>query len=216
MGNKRHRFDGSPDAPGPDLGPSTTRSKERAAKGYERDRRGNSSIPRKNSNGMDLDLVSRYFIEWKPLRQGHAGILRLEDDQLQGPVGREDGPLLAQHPLHIRQQDAKLPHPLSAVGNVPQVRHGQLPGHSDRNLQRPRDDLLSGQLPESQGRYQRELRARNCWSCFSLGVGMDGKFNYTEDDVKECARAFTGWTITNNIPGQPYGRYEAQFHLQRG
>ena len=44
-----------------------------------------------------------------------------------------------------------------------------------------------------------------------MGVGMEGQFNYTEDDVKECARAFTGWTIANNIPGQPYGRYPSQF-----
>ena len=44
-----------------------------------------------------------------------------------------------------------------------------------------------------------------------MGVGMDGKFNYTEKDVKECARAFTGWTIANGIPGQPYGRYAGKF-----
>jgi uncharacterized protein (DUF1800 family) len=44
-----------------------------------------------------------------------------------------------------------------------------------------------------------------------MGVGMDGQFNYTEDDVKECSRAFTGWTISNAIPGQPYGRYAARF-----
>ncbi len=44
-----------------------------------------------------------------------------------------------------------------------------------------------------------------------MGVGMDGQFNYTEDDVKECSRAFTGWTIANSIPGQPYGRYDARF-----
>ena len=33
-----------------------------------------------------------------------------------------------------------------------------------------------------------------------MGVGMDGQFNYTQDDVKECSRAFTGWTIANSIP----------------
>ena len=44
-----------------------------------------------------------------------------------------------------------------------------------------------------------------------MGVGMDGEANYSEDDVKECARAFTGWTITNAIPRYPYGRYEAGF-----
>ena len=40
---------------------------------------------------------------------------------------------------------------------------------------------------------------------------MDGEFNYTEDDVKECARAFTGWTIANGMPPQPYGRYTSTF-----
>ena len=49
-----------------------------------------------------------------------------------------------------------------------------------------------------------------------MGVGMDGEFNYTEDDVKECARAFTGWTIANSIPQQPYGRYAAQFLYNPG
>ena len=67
------------------------------------------------------------------------------------------------------------------------------------------DNCLShkGAINENYGRELLEL--------FSLGVGMDGKFNYTEDDVKECARAFTGWTIANAIPGQPYGRYSSQF-----
>ena len=29
--------------------------------------------------------------------------------------------------------------------------------------------------------------------------------------MKECSRAFTGWTLANNVPGQPYGRYAAKF-----
>ena len=56
-----------------------------------------------------------------------------------------------------------------------------------------------------------ENYGRELLELFSLGVGMDGKFNYTEDDVKECARAFTGWTISNGIPTQPYGRYTSTF-----
>jgi uncharacterized protein (DUF1800 family) len=52
---------------------------------------------------------------------------------------------------------------------------------------------------------------RELLELFSMGVGMDGHANYSEDDVKECARAFTGWTITNAIPRYPYGRYTSQF-----
>ena len=67
------------------------------------------------------------------------------------------------------------------------------------------DNCLShkGAINENYGRELLEL--------FSMGVGMDGEFNYTEQDVKECSRAFTGWTIANSIPNQPYGRYDARF-----
>ncbi|MCL0029037.1 DUF1800 domain-containing protein [Dehalococcoidia bacterium] len=42
----------------------------------------------------------------------------------------------------------------------------------------------NGSINENYGREILEL--------FSLGVG-----NYTEDDIKECARAFTGWSVKN-------------------
>ena len=56
-----------------------------------------------------------------------------------------------------------------------------------------------------------ENYGRELLELFSLGVGMDGQPNYTEEDVKNCARAFTGWTIANPIPRYPYGRYESRF-----
>ncbi|MDA1129202.1 MAG: DUF1800 domain-containing protein [Chloroflexi bacterium] len=67
------------------------------------------------------------------------------------------------------------------------------------------DNCMShaGAINENWGRELLEL--------FSLGVGMDGEFNYSEDDVKAAARAFTGWTVTNSIPRYPYGKYEAKF-----
>ena len=51
-----------------------------------------------------------------------------------------------------------------------------------------------GEPNENWGRELLEL--------FSLGVG-----NYTETDVFECARAFTGWTINPKIPRTPYHRF---------
>ena len=67
------------------------------------------------------------------------------------------------------------------------------------------DNCMShkGAINENWGRELLEL--------FSLGVGMDGQENYSEDDVKEAARAFTGWTVTSGIPRYPYGRYETRF-----
>ena len=56
---------------------------------------------------------------------------------------------------------------------------------------------------------------RELLELFSMGVGMDGHPNYTEEDVKACAQAFTGWTVGNGIPRYPYGRHFNQFLYNR-
>ena len=50
---------------------------------------------------------------------------------------------------------------------------------------------------------------RELLELFSMGVG-----NYTETDVYECARAFTGWTIRPKIPRQPLGRFYWSFEYK--
>ena len=50
---------------------------------------------------------------------------------------------------------------------------------------------------------------RELLELFSMGVG-----NYTEMDVRECSRAFTGWTITPKIPRFPTGRYDWYFEYR--
>ncbi|MCH7712494.1 MAG: DUF1800 domain-containing protein [Chloroflexi bacterium] len=60
-------------------------------------------------------------------------------------------------------------------------------------------------LNENYGRELLEL--------FSLGVGMDEGFNYSEDDVKACARAFTGWNVAPAYPPFPYGRSPWEFRF---
>src|SRR6267154_2401371 len=44
---------------------------------------------------------------------------------------------------------------------------------------------------------------------FSLGAG-----NYTEKDVREASRAFTGWTFETKIPRLPYGRFPWKFEYR--
>ena len=67
-----------------------------------------------------------------------------------------------------------------------------------------------GAINENYGRELLEL--------FSMGIG-----NYTEQDVKECARAFTGWTLANaeymavrvdNDSAWPYGRISWHFEYR--
>jgi len=68
-------------------------------------------------------------------------------------------------------------------------------------------DNHDGEVNENYGRELLEL--------FSMGVG-----NYTEEDVKECSRAFTGWTLGNaeymgarmrKVSIGPYGRISSHF-----
>ncbi len=59
-----------------------------------------------------------------------------------------------------------------------------------------------------------ENYGRELLELFSLGVGKDGAFNYTEDDVKACARAFTGWNLAPTIPVFPYGRTPFEFRYE--
>ena len=64
-------------------------------------------------------------------------------------------------------------------------------------------DNHKGSINENYGRELLEL--------FSLGVGMDGQFNYTEDDVKAASRAFTGWNVAPTMPVFPFGRSDWEF-----
>ena len=59
----------------------------------------------------------------------------------------------------------------------------------------------NGAINENWGRELLEL--------FSMGVG-----NYSEDDIKEASRAFTGWTIGQKIPRNPLGRFYWSFEFR--
>ncbi len=50
---------------------------------------------------------------------------------------------------------------------------------------------------------------RELLELFSMGVN-----NYTETDVREASRAFTGWTKAPNIPRLPYGRFPWYFEYR--
>ena len=50
---------------------------------------------------------------------------------------------------------------------------------------------------------------RELLELFSMGVG-----NYTEIDVREVSRAFTGWTVSPKIPRLPYGRFPWYFEYR--
>ncbi len=59
---------------------------------------------------------------------------------------------------------------------------------------------------ENHSNAPNENYGRELLELFSMGVG-----NYTEDDIKMAARAFTGWTFSQPPPLYPYGNYASDF-----
>jgi Protein of unknown function (DUF1800) len=62
---------------------------------------------------------------------------------------------------------------------------------------------------ENHGTAVNENWGRELLELFSMGVG-----NYTEKDVREASRAFTGWTFETKIPRLPYGRFPWKFEYR--
>ena len=166
--------------------------------------------PEDHSNGMDLDLAERYFIEWSHFTRGVPEYFTFR--MINSKNQLEEKMVLFWHGV-LCSTHSKLNNYATLYDQVELFRRFGLGSFKDLLVEISRnpamvyflDNCLShkGAINENYGRELLEL--------FSMGVGMDGAFNYTEDDVKECSRAFTGWTIANNVPSQPYGLYTAQF-----
>jgi uncharacterized protein (DUF1800 family) len=62
---------------------------------------------------------------------------------------------------------------------------------------------------ENTNAVHNENYGRELLELFSMGIG-----NYSEDDVKACARAFTGWGFSHMVKNGPHGRinWEFKFH----
>ncbi len=161
---------------------------------------------------LEMDLVERYFIDWKEMNA-----LEINQAYLTYRMINTERPLQEKMTLFW--------HGIFCVGNS-KCEHG-------RQIQQQLDmfrDLGMGSFPKlllalsvdpamvyyldncmSHKDAINENFGRELLELFAMGVGMDGQANYSEDDVKECARAFTGWTIANAIPRYPYGRFQSQF-----
>ncbi len=181
----------------------------RAEKGYE------ATVeellhPEDHSNGMDLDLGERYFIEWnhfiRCVPEYIAFRMINSDSQL------EEKMILFWHGI-LCTADSKTQSQVTSHAEWEMLRRCGMGNFKDLLVEISKDPAMVYFLDNCLSHKEaiNENYGRELLELFSLGVGMDGQFNYTEDDVKECARAFTGWTIANGIPGQPYGRYTSSF-----
>ena len=166
--------------------------------------------PDDHPNGLELDLAERYFIEWNHFTRGVPEYFMWR--MINSKAQLEEKMVLFWHGV-LCTADSKLQSYGTGYVELEMFRRCGMGSFRDLLVEISRDPAMVYFLDNCLSHKDaiNENYGRELLELFSMGVGMDGQFNYTEDDVKECSRAFTGWTIANPIPGQPYGRYEAQF-----
>ena len=182
---------------------------ERAAKGYE------ATVeellnPSEDTHRMDLDLGERYFLEWNHFVRCVPEYIAFR--MINSYSQLEEKMVLFWHGI-LCTADSKTQSYVTSHQEWEMLRRFCMGNFKDLLIEISKDPAMIYFLDNCLSHKEaiNENYGRELLELFSMGVGMDGEFNYTEDDVKECARAFTGWSIANNIPGQPYGRYPAQF-----
>ena len=104
----------------------------------------------------------------------------------------------------------KAVHARAMVAQVDRFRENGLGSMRQILLDLSRDPAMIDWLDNSENHATsvNENYGRELLELFSLGIG-----NYTEDDVKAAARAFTGWTIVPGPPINPWEMNDAQFRF---
>ena len=181
----------------------------RAAKGYEETVE-ELLNPDETTHGMDLDLAERYFIEWNHHVRCVPEYIAFR--MINSKSQLEEKMILFWHGI-LCHTDSKNQSQIASHAEWEMLRRCGMGSFRDLLVEISKDPAMVYFLDNCLSHKDaiNENYGRELLELFSLGVGMDGEFNYTEDDVKECSRAFTGWTLANGMPAQPYGRYPSTF-----
>ena len=146
-----------------------------------------------NPNNMPDDLIRRYHVEQSELRDlaGSAAYWMYRMISTESPL--EEKMALFWHGLFATGY-AKLNQARSQLNQVDMFRQTGLGAFDGLLLEISKDPAMLVWLDnqDNHGDAINENYGRELLELFSMGIG-----NYSEDDIKECARAFTGWTLGN-------------------
>ena len=146
-----------------------------------------------NASSMPDDLIRRYHVEQSELRDlaGSAAYWMYRMITTDQPL--EEKMALFWHGLFATGY-TKLNQARSQLNQVEMFRRNGLGRFDEMLLEISRDPAMLVWLDnnDNHGDAINENYGRELLELFSMGIG-----NYTEDDIKECARAFTGWTVGN-------------------
>jgi uncharacterized protein (DUF1800 family) len=164
---------------------------------------------------IEEDLLERYYIDWKESRNIEGAltetVYRMNANASSRPL--QEKIVLFWHGIFATGL-AKVLHEKTMLNQIDAFRTYGLGSFRDLLVQVARDPAMIFWLDNNYNHREaiNENWGRELLELFSMGVGMDDQPNYTEDDVKEVARAFTGWTIDDdNVASIPFGKLPWRF-----
>ncbi len=187
------------------FGASRAELEERAAKGYE------ATV--EELLNPDAEPVDRYeFLRyhpgfWKPITSRGMVIAAWLHTMLNTQRQLEEKMVLFWHQVFATGQ-SKVDHWHELIAQADMFRDRGMGSYRDLLVELAKNPAMIYWLDncDNHGHAVNENWGRELLELFSLGVG-----NYTETDVREVSRAFTGWTIALTPPRGYYNRWDWEF-----
>ena len=148
---------------------------------------------------LDHWLMWRYYVDIKELKQSECGEAYFVYRMINSPRPLEEKLTLFFHGLFATAW-SKVAITKTLCNQLDMFRENCLGDYRTLLVKMAKDPTMIFWLDNQMNTKDapNENFGRELLELFSMGIG-----NYTEHDVKECARAFTGWGLENTIPGRP-------------
>jgi hypothetical protein len=160
---------------------------------------------------VDEDLIFRYYVDFHESRKIDSAMSHWVYRMINTRRPLEEKMTLFWHCL-FATGNSKVESPPTMLQQINTFRGFALGNFRNILVQLSRDPAMIFWLDNQENTkdVHNENYGRELLELFSMGIG-----NYTEDDVKSCARAFTGWTVKDPIPAaKPYGRFRWEFEFR--
>ena len=157
---------------------------------------------------VEEDALRRYYPELTYQDNSQAWTGRWVYRMINTKRPLEEKIALFWHHIFATGAQIKSEHTPSAIAQIEMFRRVGLSDTRTILMELAKDPAMNYWLDncENHSAQPNENWGRELLELFSMGVG-----NYTEDDIKSAARAFTGWTFTQPIPLYPHGHYPTEF-----
>ena len=192
------------------FGSSRDELEERVAKGYEATVEELLDPDAFNIPEVDTDVLYRRYPIVKIAEAPTNGRCNVIYHMINSKRLLEEKMTLFWHQL-FPAGNSKIDNPTEMVRQIDMFREQGLGNYRDLLVDLAKDPAMIYWLDNNENHKDapNENWGRELLELFSMGQG-----NYTEQDVYECSRAFTGWTITPKMPRFPLNRFYWSFEYR--